>query len=109
MYKFKEIVNKLGWDDIPTEIAMDAVEHMLNNAHSCIVSSFGDDVEDKDIINSWLEFMTPKAVYLYLVVCDNFTLEDKEYQELAWALRGEVHDLMKGGMPFWEVRIELDL
>ena len=94
MYKFKQIVNKLGWDDIPADIAEEAIELMLNNHHEYMEDAFGHSEDDKTVINVWL---------------DSFTSKDTNYHDLAWALRKDVHDLMKGGMPFWEIQIEWDL
>lgn len=110
MYKFKEIVNKLGWDDIPTEIAEEAIELMLNNHHEYMEDAFGHSEDDKTVINIWLDGFTPvKSVYLNLVIDSEYSAKDAGFHELAWALREDVHDLMKGGMPFWEIQIEWDL
>lgn len=110
MYKFKQLVNKLGWDDIPAEIAEEAIELMLNNHHEYMEDAFGHSEDDKTVINVWLDSFTPvKSVYLNLVIDSEYTSKDTNYHDLAWALRKDVHDLMKGGMPFWEVRIEWDL
>jgi hypothetical protein len=110
MYKFKLIVHKLGWDDIPADVAEEAIELMLTNHREYMEDKYGHSEDDKTVINIWIDSFTPvKEVFLNLVVDSEYSSRDTGFHELAWAMRKDIHDLMKGGMPFWEIQIEWDL
>jgi predicted helicase len=104
-----QIVNKLGWNDMPAHIALDAVQIMVNNYISGLADCTEDSIcEDTalDLISNHLEV---NNIWLTLFIHDYDTLNDTKMQSYALLLRADIEESMRNGETFTEARREWDV
>jgi predicted helicase len=104
-----QIVKKLGWNDMPALIALDAVQIMVNNYISGLADCTEDSIcEDTalDLISNHLEV---DNIWLTLFIYDYDTLNDEEMHQQALSLRWEIESYMRKGDTFTEARREWDV
>jgi len=110
MTKMMQIVNKMGWNDMPADVALDAVQRMINNRHNviadCCDESLGNDTIMEDMLSNEL---SPNTLWLDLFICDYQTLQDKDMQMYALCLRDNIVSLMELGIPFDEAKKRWDI
>ena len=110
MTKMMQIVNKLGWNDMPTDVALDAVQRMINNRISaiadCCEEYWSIDTIMEDILS---DEITPNQLWLDLFIDGYEALCDKEMQLQAESLRDDIEELMRSGIPFDDARTEYDI
>lgn len=105
MTKMMQIVNKLGWNDMPTDVALDAVQRMIDNRHNAIADCCDESLCDDTIIEDMLsDEVSPHNLWLDLFICDYQTLCDKDMQMYAISLRDNIVSLMMMGIPFDEAK-----
>lgn len=97
-----KLVNKLNWNDMPVEIAIDAIKIMINNRRSVIEDCCLDSLIDDDSIIK--EMMFCSDLFADLFVYDYETLCDDEYIEEVESHKDEIISLMKKGVYFNEAR-----
>ena len=104
-----QIVKKLEWNDMPTHIALNAVQIMVNNYISGLADCTEDSIcEDTalDLISNHLEV---DNIWLTLFIHDYDTLNDIEMHKYALLLRWEIEEYMRKGETFTEARREWDV
>jgi len=110
MTKMMQIVNKLGWNDMPADVALDAVQRMINNRHNVIADccdvSYCTDTIMEDMLSNQI---TTENLWLDLFVDSYEELCNKTMQDYAMALRDEITSLMMSGIPFSDARKEWDI
>ena len=110
MTKMMQIVNKLGWNDMPTDIALDAVQRMINNRHNAIADCCDESLSNATIMEDMLsDEITPNQLWLDLFIDGYDALCDKYMQLQAESLRDDIEELMRNGIPFDDARTEYDI
>lgn len=104
-----QIVKKLEWNDMPTHIALDAIQIMVNN----YISGFADCTEDSICEDTALDLisnhLTVDNIWLTLFIHDYDTLNDTKMQSYALLLRADIEEFMRNGETFTEARREWDV
>jgi hypothetical protein len=108
------VIEFMGWSNMPANVALDAIKTIVRNI-ICITNDCTGDTPDfeeelkclSDMVR--LHDYTKRDVYIKLFVEDYETLHDIHMQDLAWALRGEIIDLMNHGVLFKDARREYDI
>lgn len=100
MNGIKELVNKMGWNDMPATIAEDAARCILHNRRAVIADNC-DEFHALDVIleDCLSDEVTAQQLWLDLYVDSYEALCDEEGQMLFASLRGEIEDCMRAGMP----------
>lgn len=102
------IVKKLGWNDMPAAVALEAIQRMVNNdiAISLDCCGFQDDPED-----ALLSIATRKAdnIWLRLFIDSYETHHDEVLKHWALAYRSQIEDWMKAGWYFEDACNEWDI
>ena len=108
------ILTFMGWDKMPSNVALDAVKTMVRNI-ICTTQDCTSDTPDfeeelkclSDMVK--LHDYTKEDVYIKLFIEDYATLHDRAMQKIAWSLREEIIDLMNHGVLFKDARREYDI
>ena len=109
--KVKLLIEKLGWQDMPKDVALDAVQKIVNNYISCLSDCCGVQPLNSNVVLDILlsnDFDSDK-VYQQLFIHDYYSLNDAENLRLAVSLRWEIEDLMRCGNTFEQARQEYDI
>ena len=107
-----QIVKKLGWNDMPAHIALDAVQIMVNNYISCLADCTGDLIcKDTalDLISRISNHLETDSIWLTLFIHDYDTLNDAKMKSYALLLRADIEESMRNGETFTEARRERDV
>lgn len=99
MDDLKQLVNKMGWNDMPATVAEDAARCILHNRRATIA----DCCDELLCLDAVLEVclsdeITVDNLWLDLYIDSYDTLCDEEGQKVFASLRGEIEDCMKSGM-----------
>ena len=104
-----QIVNKLGWNDMPANIALDAIQIIINN----YISGLADCTEDIICVDTALDLISNHLevdnIWLTLFIYDYDTLNDTKMQSYALLLRADIEQSMRNGEYFTEARREWDV
>lgn len=108
------IVDFMGWNRMPVNVALDAVNTIVRNNLSTMADCIGehnspeDELETlKDMIE--MNLCTQDSIWLSLFVDDYLTTNDVEMHKQALALRGEIEQEMFAGTLFKDARREWDI
>lgn len=106
----ERIIKKMGWQDMPKEVATAAVNLMIRNRHEAIADCLDESLCEDTIIEDMLsDEITPDQLWLDLWIDSYEVLSDKELLNYASALRGEIEAWMKKGYYFQEACEEWDI
>ena len=106
----ERIIKKMGWQDMPKEVAIAAVNLMINNRHEAIADCCGESLSREAIIEDMVsDNLTSDKLWLDLWIDGFESLNDRETLDYAKALRGEIEAWMKKGYYFQEACEEWDI
>jgi hypothetical protein len=110
MNKMMQIVNKMEWNDMPADVALNAVQTIINNRHNAISDCCEEDYCVDTIIEDMLsDELTAGTLWLDLFISSYDELCDKEMQSYATALKEDITSLMRSGVYFSDARKEWDI
>ena len=102
------IVKKLGWNDMPATVALEAIQRMINNDIAVVADCCGVD-EDPEL--SLLNIATWDAdkIWMSLVICDYQTLHDESLRHWAMTYKLQIEAWMRSGHSFEKACNEWDI
>jgi hypothetical protein len=110
MTKMMQIVNKLGWNDMPADVALGAVQRMINNRHNVIADCCDESLCSDTIMEDMLsDEVTADSLWLDLFIDSYEELCNKTMQDYAASLKWEITSLMMSGVCFDDARKEWDI
>lgn len=110
MTKMMQIVNKLGWNDMPADVALDAVQRMINNRHNAVADCCDVSLSTSTIMEEMLsDRITADDLWLDLFVDSYEGLCNKTILDYATSLKQAIITLMMAGMPFSDARKDYNI
>ena len=105
-----QVVNKLGWNDMPADVCLDAIWQIVCNRHNVIADCCDESLCTDTILEDMSsDEMTSNILWLDLFVNDYQTLSNLDMQHKAESLRWEIERDMRSGMKFSDARREWDI
>jgi len=106
----ERIIEKMGWQDMPKEVATAAVNLIIRNRHEAIADCCDESLCRETIIEGIVsDDLTSDQLWLDLWIDSYEASQDKETLTYAAALRGEIEEMMKNGCSFEEACEEWDI
>ena len=102
------IVKKLGWNDMPATVALEAIQRMINNDIAVGADCCGVEDNPEDSLLS-ISTLDADRIWLSLFISDYQTLNDYDLQTWAMALRYEIESWMRMGYSFDDACAEWDI
>lgn len=109
--KKRRLIQKLGWQKMPREIAYDGIKRIVNNYICCLSDCCGippmsSVVALEDLLS---DDISPDNVYLRLFIDDYYSLNDTKMHKQALSLKFEIEYCMQKGDSFDVARREWDI
>jgi hypothetical protein len=102
------IVKKLGWNDMPATVALEAIQRMINNEIAVLLDCCGTQESEEEtlqIIASWED----EQIWLSLFGNDYQTRNDESLEHWALTYRPQIEAWMRLGHSFEEACNEWDI
>lgn len=109
LFAIMQIVKKLEWNDMPSHIALDAVQIMVNNYISCLADCTEDSICEDTALDLISNYLKVDDIWLNLFIHDYGTLNDTKMKSYALLLRADIEESMRNGETFTEARREWDV
>lgn len=94
-----QIVNKLGWNDMPASVALEAIQKMVNNDIAVGADCCGVIDDHEDALLSIATFRA-RNIWMRLFISDYETLHDDALEHWAITFRDKIETYMKLGNSF---------
>ena len=103
------IVKKLGWNDMPATVALEAIQRMVNNDIAVTLDCCGWKDDPEDALLSIGTQRTVDNIWLRLFINDYETHHDESLRHWALTYRPQIEAWMRLGHSFEEACAEWDI